>query len=62
MPDNSKFSPEKLKMLDFKLLNGQVDTPEEFIVEHIVGHNVISRFDLKFNVPENSRELNLLYQ
>ncbi|AEI49870.1 hypothetical protein [Runella slithyformis] len=52
MSDKQPFDPEKLSMIEFKLIKGQIDTPEEFDVEKIEGHQVENSLKLGFNLED----------
>ncbi len=50
MPDKKvEFNPEKISIEDFKLIKGQVETPENFIVEKVEGHFIDNRLEAGFN-------------
>ncbi|WP_298350399.1 hypothetical protein [Runella sp.] len=52
MLDKKPFDPEKLSMIEFKLIKGQIDTPEEFDIEKIEGHQVENSLKLGFNLED----------
>ncbi|MFZ4752818.1 MAG: hypothetical protein ACOYLG_05690 [Chitinophagaceae bacterium] len=49
MSDN-KFNPEKLTILEYKILKGQIDAPEDFTIENVEGHDIENSFDLGFDL------------
>lgn len=53
MLDSNKFDPEKITIIDFKMLKGQVETPEDFDLETVEGHELNNSFQLSFNLGEN---------
>lgn len=52
MSDNQLFVPEKLSIIEFKFIKGQVDTPEEFIIDKVDGHQLENTLQLAFNLEE----------
>lgn len=52
MSDKQLFDPEKLSIVEFKFIKGQVDTPEDFIIEKIEGHQLENSLKLSFNLEE----------
>jgi hypothetical protein len=52
MSDKKPFDPEKLSIIEFKLIKGQIDTPEEFDIEKIEGHQVENSLKLGFNLED----------
>lgn len=52
MPDKQIFIPEKLSIISFKLIKGQVEAPEEFIVENVEGHHLENNLELGFNLQD----------
>ena len=54
MPDNSNFfDPKKISIIEFKMIKGQIDTPEEFDTNHVQGHHVENSLQLGFNLEDN---------
>lgn len=49
MQDN-KFVPEKIALIEFKMIKGQVDTPENFNLNNITGYQLDKSFQLAFNL------------
>lgn len=47
-----KFDPEKLLIVEYKFLKGEVNNPEDFIPEAVVHDKVESSLDLRFNLSE----------
>lgn len=52
MSDNKIFDPEKLSIIEFKFIKGQVDTPEDFLIEKVAGHQLENSLQLAFNLEE----------
>jgi len=52
MQSKDLFSPENLSIVDFKLLKGQVEVPEEFSVENVEGYHLENSLELGFNFEE----------
>lgn len=52
MPDKNIFDPEKLALVDFKMIRGQVDTPEDFDLSKVVGHQLDNELQLGFNLED----------
>lgn len=52
MSDNQLFDPEKLSIIEFKFIKGQVDTPEDFIIDKVDGHELENTLKLAFNIEE----------
>lgn len=52
MSDNQLFNPEKLSIIEFKFIKGQVDTPEDFIIDKIDGHQLENTLQLAINLDE----------
>lgn len=50
MLDKSLFDPEKISIVDFKMVKGQVETPEAFIDDKVIGHHLENTFRLSFNL------------
>lgn len=52
MSDNQLFVPEKLSIIEIKFVEGQVDTPENFIIDKVEGHQLESAMQFAFNLEE----------
>jgi len=53
MSDNNNiFDPEKISIVDFKMVKGQVDVPEEFDSATVEGHLLDNSLQLGFNLEE----------
>lgn len=50
MQDKNVFDPEKITLIDFKMIKGQVDTPENFDISKVVGHQLDNTLQLGFNL------------
>lgn len=59
MWDDVIFDPEKIQILDFKLLKGQVETPEEFDEEKLKGFDLDNSLKLGFNLDEKMAKVDL---
>ena len=46
------FDPEKIALIDFKMIKGQVDTPENFDISKVVGHQLENSFQMGFNLDD----------
>jgi hypothetical protein len=52
MQDKNVFDPEKISLIDFKMIKGQVDTPENFDINKVVGHQLDNSLQLGFNLND----------
>lgn len=52
MLDNEFFDPEKISILEFKFIKGQVETPEGFEVDKVQGNNVENSLQFGFNIED----------
>jgi len=52
MQDKNVFDPEKISLIDFKMIKGQVDTPENFDINKVVGHQLDNSLQLGFNLDD----------
>ncbi|WP_026768741.1 hypothetical protein [Asinibacterium sp. OR53] len=52
MSDKNLFVAEKISVVDFKLVKGQVDIPEDFDPVKIEGHHVDNSLELGFNLDD----------
>lgn len=52
MSDKNIIDPEKITLVDFKMIKGQVDTPENFDISKVVGHQLDKSFQLGFNLED----------
>lgn len=52
MLDKTPFDPEKLSIVNFKLLKGQIDEPEEFAIDKVQGHYVENGLKFGTNLKE----------
>jgi len=52
MSVKSLFDPEKMSLTEFKIIKGQVDTPEEFSIEKVEGHHIENSLLLSFSLDE----------
>jgi hypothetical protein len=62
MSDNNIiFDPEKVSIVEFKMVKGQVDVPEEFETSNVKGHHLDNSLQLGFNLDEKMANPNLYY-
>jgi hypothetical protein len=52
MPDKKSVQPDKLSIVDYKLLKGQIDTPDSFDQEKIDGFYTDNSLQLGFNLDD----------
>lgn len=52
MPDKPMFDPEKITFVEFKMIKGQVDTPEFFDAQVVTGHQLENTLQLGFNLDD----------
>lgn len=52
MQDKIVFDPEKITLIDFKMIKGQVETPENFDISKVVGHQLDNSLQLGFNLDD----------
>lgn len=53
MSDNTNiFDPEKISIIEFKMVKSQVDVPEEFDISNVKGHYLDNSLQLGFNLAE----------
>lgn len=52
MQDKNIFDPEKIALIDYKMIKGQVDTPENFDISKVVGHQLDNSLQLGFNLED----------
>ncbi|MBN2683123.1 MAG: hypothetical protein JXR58_11485 [Bacteroidales bacterium] len=52
MQDKNKFDPEKVSVIDFKMIKSQVDTPENFEIGKAVGFHLDNTLQLSFNLVD----------
>ena len=50
--NNNAFIPEKISIVQFKMVKGQVDTPEEFDLSKVQGHVLDNSLQLGFNLED----------
>ncbi|HOJ67131.1 MAG TPA: hypothetical protein PLZ54_09185 [Paludibacteraceae bacterium] len=49
---NNKFDPEKISIVEFKIVKGQVDVPEDFEIANVEAHHIDNSLQLGFNLEE----------
>ncbi len=52
MQDKNVFGPEKIALIDFKMIKGQVNTPENFDINKVVGYHLDNSLQLSFNLDD----------
>jgi hypothetical protein len=52
MQDKSVFDPEKITLIEFKMIKGQIDTPENFDNSKVIGHQLDNSLQLGFNLED----------
>ena len=52
MQDKNVFDPEKITLIDFKMIKGQVETPEDFDISKVVGNQLDNSLQLGFNLDD----------
>lgn len=53
MQDKNVFDPERILLIDFKMIKGHVDTPENFDISKVVGHQLDNSLKLGFSLDDN---------
>ena len=44
--------PDKIEIVDFKIIKGQINSPFDFEVDKVKGHTFNVNFELGFNIPD----------
>ena len=52
MSDKIPFDPDKLSIVEFKIIKDQIDTPEDFLIDNIGGYKLDNSLQLAFNLKE----------
>lgn len=52
MLDKSKFNPEKINLVDCKIIKAQVDMPENFDLNKVTGYKLDNTLQLGFNLED----------
>lgn len=52
MQDKNIFDPEKIALIDFKMIKGQVEIPEIFDSSRVVGHQLENSLQFGFNLED----------
>jgi hypothetical protein len=52
MQDKSVFESEKIALIEFKMIKGQVDNPENFDINKVAGHQLDNSLQLSFNLDD----------
>ena len=52
MLDKSKFNPEKINLVDCKIIKAQVDMPENFDLNKVAGYKLDNTLQLGFNLED----------
>lgn len=53
MSEEKRFDPEQMEMIEYKLLKGQIDAPEDFDQAVIERHESSTSLELGFNLEES---------
>ena len=62
MSDKKNFDPESISLIDFKLLKGNVETPVDFDVNMVAGHDLENNLEFGFNIDDQLAKTNLLVE
>ncbi len=60
MSEEKRFDPEQMEMVEFKLLKGQIDAPDDFEQSAIQGHESSTSLELGFNLEEGLVRVDVL--
>jgi hypothetical protein len=60
MSDKLKFKPDKLFIVHFKLLQGQIENPEDFDIEKVQGYQISNEFHVGFNLDAKQAKADLV--
>ncbi|MGI9191698.1 MAG: hypothetical protein ACR2IL_06205 [Chitinophagaceae bacterium] len=52
LDSQNSFQPEKITIVDFKMVKGQVDVPEDFDTNEVQGFNLENSLQLGFNLDD----------
>jgi hypothetical protein len=52
MQDKNVFDPEKILLTDFKMIKGQIETPEDFDISKVVRHKLDNSLQFSFNLDD----------
>ncbi len=52
MSDKPKFDPEKLSMVEFKLVSGLIETPDDFVIEAVSNYDIENTLEISFNLEQ----------
>jgi hypothetical protein len=52
MQDKTVFDPEKITLVEFRILKEQVDTPENFDISKVIGHHLDNSLQFGFNLND----------
>ncbi len=52
MSDKPKFDPEKLSLIEFKMISGQIETPDDFIIEAVGNYDIENTLEMSFNLEQ----------
>lgn len=52
MLDNTTFDPEKMALMEFKIIKEQVNTPENFDFNKVIGHQLDNSLRFGFNLED----------
>ena len=51
--------PEKIEIVDFKIIKGQINSPFDFEIEKVEGHTFNVDFELGFNLEDKLEIVNI---
>ena len=52
MPDKELFDAGKISIVDYKLIRGQIDAPEDFSISHVQGHHTLNVYNSGFDLEK----------
>lgn len=52
MSDNAVATPDKISLTDFRLVHGQIDTPEDFDSDEVIGYHLCNSLRISFNLED----------
>jgi hypothetical protein len=52
MPDKSNFDPSKVSIVEYKIIKGQINSPDQFVIENVKGHHLTNNLQLSFNLDD----------
>lgn len=52
MLDKPKFDPEKLYIVEIKLVSGQIETPDDFVMELVQNYDIENTLEISFSLEQ----------